>query len=105
MSSTFKIRPSLSYLVRRPKAQQAGRYAWFHVDFSSGRPLIVAEEAAYAGEDIYCPWYERQSIAVQHALDAVAYLQEKGVAPVYRSYDEGHVISARRLGDVVEWLE
>lgn len=46
----FSVAPSLpgNYLVisaRGPYTLGAGSYAWFHVDFSSGKPVIQADEA------------------------------------------------------------
>lgn len=168
-----------NYLVvsaRGPLTLGANNFAWFQVDFSSGRPQINEQQAENARlmlidfietlkneldfdpKQVYLMGFSQggilsysvaltvpekvKGIAVmssrllpeikpfiadahrlenleifishgkqdavlnyQFATDALAYLETKGLAPEFHSYDEGHTINKQMFDDVNQWLK
>jgi phospholipase/carboxylesterase len=45
------------------------------------------------------------TLQIQYARDAVAYLKTLNLSPVYKEYSEGHGINANMLNDLISWLK
>lgn len=173
----FSLAPQLpdDYWVIAPRGQfalGAGRYAWYQVDFSSGKPVInAAQEASsreeirafidevkqkYHLEEVYLGGFSQGAIMsysiglthpgevsgivalsgrildeikplvkknelqelkvflahgvadntlpIQYARAAKAYLQSLGIPLSYHEYEMGHQINSMVVKDIKEWL-
>lgn len=77
----------------------------------SGRLLeevgpLIKDSAQLSGLKIFVSHGTQDNVlGVHYATESVAYLKQKGLNPTFKTYPDGHTISAAMLKDLVGWLE
>lgn len=68
------------------------------------KPLVATENRLKKLKIFVSHGTQDSVLKFQYALDAVDYLQVKGLHPEFHQYQEDHTINQQMLNDVVTWL-
>jgi phospholipase/carboxylesterase len=69
------------------------------------KPLIAPDEKLKALKIFIAHGKKDNTLVIDYAREARSYLEQLGLKPVYKEYDEGHSISAATLVDMIAWLK